>query len=65
MARTPKKLTVEIFVGNPTDGYVQVDALTEEQKERMAQRLSYSMSLYYTQHISEYQKLKCKEIKDG
>jgi hypothetical protein len=58
MARTSKPLKVEIFVGNPTDGYVQVDSLTEDQKERMAQRLSYAMSLYYTQHPEEYAKLK-------
>lgn len=59
MARTSKPLKVEIFVGNPTDGYVQVEKLTEQQKEHMAQRLSERMSDYFTQHISEFQKLKC------
>ena len=59
MAGKSKPITVEIFVGNSKDGYVQVEALTKEQKGRMAQRLSQHMSLYYTQHPGEYAKLKC------
>ena len=47
------KLTVTIHIGGK-----QVDKLTEEQKERMAQRLSEAMSLYYTAHPEEYAKLK-------
>ena len=53
MARKSKPITIEIFVGDQ-----RVDKLTQEQKERMAQRLSEHMSLYYTQHIDEYAKLK-------
>lgn len=47
------KLTVTIHIGGK-----QVDKLTEEQKERMAQRLSEAMSLYYSNHPEEYAKLK-------
>ena len=65
MARKSKPITVEIFVGNSKDGYVQVEALTKEQKERMAQRLSQHMSLYYTAHPLEYQQLKCEGAKNG
>lgn len=53
MARKPQKLIVELFVGDQ-----KIEKLTEEQKERMAQRLSVNMSLYYTQHPDEYAKLK-------
>ena len=48
-----KELTVTLFVGGK-----QVDELTPEQKERMAQRLSKTMSSYYTAHIDEYKKIK-------
>ena len=47
------KLTVTFYVGGK-----QVDKLTEEQKERMAQRLSEAMSIYYTAHIDEFKKIK-------
>ena len=47
------KLTVTIHIGGK-----QVDKLTEEQKERMAQRLSEAMSTYYTAHPEEYAKIK-------
>jgi hypothetical protein len=47
------KLTVTIHIGGK-----QVDRLTDEQKERMAQRLSDAMSLYYTGKPQEYQELK-------
>ena len=60
MARKSKPITIEIFVGDQ-----RVDKLTQEQKERMAQRLSEHMSLYYTQHPLEYQRLKCEVIKNG
>ena len=46
------QLTVTIFVGGK-----QVDELTAEQKERMAQRLSKTMGTYYTAHADEYQKI--------
>ena len=47
------KLTVTFHIGGK-----QVDKLTEEQKERMAQRLSEAMSIYYTAHIDEFKKIK-------
>lgn len=47
------KLTVTFHIGGK-----QVDKLTSEQSERMAHRLSESMSLYYTAHPTEYQELK-------
>lgn len=36
----------------------QVDTLTDEQCEKIAQRLSEAMSLYYSNHPDEYLKLK-------
>ena len=50
-----KKLTVTLHIGGK-----QVDTLTPEQRDRMAQRLSEAMSLYYTAHPEEYQKIKVK-----
>lgn len=50
-----KKLTVTLHIGGK-----QVDKLTEVQKERIAQRLSETMSLYYTAHPEEYAKIKSK-----
>ena len=47
------KLTVTLHIGGN-----QVDKLTPEQTERMAQRLSEVMSRYYTNHPEEYAKLK-------
>lgn len=47
------KLTVTLHIGGK-----QVDKLTEEQLERMAQRLSESMSLYYSNHLEEYKNIK-------
>jgi hypothetical protein len=47
------KLTVTLHIGNK-----QIEKLTPEQSERMAERLSESMSLYYTAHSEEYQKIK-------
>ena len=47
-----KQLTVTLFVGGK-----QVDTLSTEQRERMAQRLSERMSIYYTAHSEEYQKI--------
>lgn len=48
-----KPLTVTLHIGGK-----QVDRLTDEQCERMANRLSETMSRYYTAHSDEYQKLK-------
>lgn len=47
------KLTVTLHIGGK-----QIDKLTPEQSERMAQRLSESMSLYYSNHLEEFQKIK-------
>ena len=48
-----KPLTATIYIGGK-----QVDELTEEQLERMSQRLSEAMSIYYTSHIDEFKKIK-------
>ena len=50
--RKGKELTVTLFVGGK-----QVEELTEEHLERMVQRLSKTMSNYYTAHADEYQKI--------
>ena len=47
------KLTVTLHIGGK-----QVDTLTPEQRERIAQKLSKAMSIYYTAHPEEYSKLK-------
>jgi hypothetical protein len=47
------KLTVTFHVGGK-----QVDKLTEEQLEKMAQRVGEAMSIYYTAHPDEYRQLK-------
>lgn len=47
------KLTVTLHVGGK-----QVEKLTSEQTERMAQRLTETMSLYYTYHKGEFEKIK-------
>jgi hypothetical protein len=47
------KLTVTLHIGGK-----QVDKLTPEQSERMAERLSEAMSIYYTAHPDEFAKLK-------
>lgn len=47
-----KELTVTLHIGGK-----QVEALTEEQKDKMAQALSETMSRYYTAHLDEYEKL--------
>ena len=48
-----KQLTVTFFIGGK-----QVDKLTSEQSEKLAQRMAKAMSIYYTAHPDEYQKLK-------
>ena len=48
-----KPLTVTFYVGGK-----QVDKLTDVQKDRIAQRLTESMSIYYTAHPQEFMKLK-------
>jgi hypothetical protein len=51
-----KPLTFTLHMGGK-----QIESLTEEQTAKMAERLSESMSLYYTAHPEEYQKIKTKE----
>ena len=46
-------LTVTFHIGGQ-----QVESLTSEQTERMAERLSDAMSIYYTAHPEEYSNLK-------
>ena len=48
-----KPLTFTLHIGGK-----QVETLTEEQRQRMAERLSEAMSLYYTAHPEEFQKIK-------
>lgn len=52
LAKDKSKLTVTLFVGGK-----KVESLTAEQSERIAERLSKSMSLYYTNHSAEFQKI--------
>lgn len=47
------KLTCTFYIGGK-----QVEKLTPEQSERIAQRLSEVMSLYYTNHPEEFKKIK-------
>lgn len=53
MARKEKKLTCTFFVNGE-----QVEKLSPEYLEKMAQRLGEVMSIYYTAHIEEYKALK-------
>jgi hypothetical protein len=48
-----KPLTVTLYIGGK-----QVETLTPEQREKMAQRLSETMSLYYTPKADEFRKIK-------
>lgn len=48
-----KELTFTLHIGGK-----QVETLTEEQRQRMADRLSEAMSLYYTAHPDEFKKIK-------
>lgn len=51
-----QQLTYSFYVAG-----VKVDRLTPEQLDRMSERLSKSMSEYYTRHPDEYLKLNFKE----
>ena len=48
-----KPLTPVLYIGGK-----QVETLTEEQRQKMADRLSEAMSLYYTAHPEEFRKIK-------
>lgn len=56
MARKEQRLTCTFFVGDK-----QVDKLTPEHLDKMAQRLGESLSIFYTQHPDEYQQLKATQ----
>ena len=51
--RKDKPLTFTLHIGGK-----QVDTLTEEQREKLAQRLSEAMTTYYTAHPEEFKKIK-------
>ena len=53
MAKKDKKLTCTFFVNG-----VQVDKLSPEHLDKMAQRLGEVMSIYYTAHPEEYKRFK-------
>lgn len=48
-----KPLTVTLHIGDK-----QIDKLTDAQCEKIAQKFSEVMSRYYSQHITEFTKLK-------
>ena len=50
-----KPLTFTLHIGGK-----QVNTLTEEQRQRMADKLSEVMSLYYAAHPEEFLKIKDK-----
>ena len=50
IAKEKKKLTVSIHIGGK-----KVETLTEEQRERIAERFGKALSLYYSNHPEEYQ----------
>ena len=52
LAKEKKGLTVSLFIGDKP-----IETLTTEQRERMAERLSKTMSIYYSSHPSEYNQL--------
>lgn len=52
-----KPLTCTFYVGGK-----QVEKLTGEQAQKMAERLSESLSTYYTAHPDEFRKLKFESI---
>lgn len=51
-----QKLTYSFYVGGQP-----VEKLTPEQTKSMADRLSETMSLYYSAHPEEYKRFKSKE----
>lgn len=47
------KLTVTLHIGDK-----QVETLTEAQRDKISEKLSDAMSVYYTAHPGEYLKIK-------
>ena len=60
MARKEQKLTCTFYVGGK-----QVDKLTPEHLEKMAQRVGEALSIFYTQHLDEYQRLRAETEKSN
>lgn len=59
MARKQKPLTCTFYMnGEP------VDRLTPDQLERMARRMGEVMSIYYTAHPEEYERILSKDRED-
>ena len=52
-----KEITVTLHIGE-----VQVEKLTPEQVQKIADRLSESMSEYYTVHPEEFRKIRNSEF---
>ena len=52
-----KEITVTLHIGG-----MQVEKLTPEQVQRIADRLSESMSEYYTVHPEEFRKIRNSEF---
>ncbi len=48
-----RPLTVTLYIGGK-----QVESLTDEQTEKMAERLSETMGRYYSQHPDEHKNIK-------
>lgn len=61
MARRAKELTYEIFLKDDDGNITPWHSLTEEEKEawrqRTIERLSRTMSAYYSQHLEDFKKL--------
>jgi ABC-type transporter MlaC component len=53
-----RPLTVTLHIGDKP-----IEKLTPEQSERMAQRLSETMSRYYTANLEEYRKIQIRSEK--
>lgn len=53
MAKKEKTLTCTFFVGGK-----QVDKLTPEQIDRMAEKIGEALSIYYSAHPTEYANIK-------
>ena len=51
--RKDKPLTATFYIGGN-----QVESLTDEQSEKMAQKVGEALSLYYAAHPEEYKKIK-------
>lgn len=48
-----RPLTVTLHIGGK-----QIDSLTSEQREKMAERLTETIGLYYSRNLDEFKKIK-------